>query len=137
MANINKTEANWNSYKSARNNVNISIKKAKAEYCERYFGENMGDMRKTWKGIDMIMGRSSRSTEISNIIVDDSCYTDPNDISNALNAHFTKLKIGPSLANSIPETGNCFEDFINPSISSFSLTETNVGVVHRLIKSVA
>lgn len=63
------------------------------------------------------------------------CYTDPNDISNALNAHFTK--IGPTLANSIPETGNSFEDFINPSMSSFSLTETNVGVVHRLIKSLA
>ena len=95
----------------------------------------MGDMRKTWKGINMIMGRSSRTTEISNIIVDDSCCTDPNDISNALNAHFTK--IGPTLANSIPETGNSFEDFLNPSISSFSLTETNVGVVHRLIKSLA
>ena len=61
VANINKTEANWDSYKSARNNVNISIiKKAKAEYYERYFEENMGDMRKTWKGIKMIMGRSSR-----------------------------------------------------------------------------
>ena len=135
VANINKTETNWGSYKSACNNVNISIKKAKAEYYERYFEENMGDMRKTWKGINMIMGRSSRTTEISNIIVDDSCCTDPNDISNALNAHFTK--IGPTLANSIPETGNSFEDFINPSISNFSLTETNVGVVHRLIKSLA
>ena len=135
VANINKTEANWDSYKSARNNVNISIKKAKAEYYERYFEENMGYMRKTWKGINMIMGRSSRTTEISNIIVDDSCCTDPNDISNALNAHFTK--IGPTLANRIPETGNSFEDFINTSISSFSLTETNVGVVHRLIKSLA
>ena len=72
----------------------------------------MGDMRRTWKGINMIMGRSSRTTEISNIIVDGSCCTDP---------------------NSIPETGNSFEDFINPSISSFSLTETNVGVIHRLI----
>ena len=117
VANINKTEANWDSYKSARNNVNISIKKAKPEYYERYFEENMGDMRKTWKGINMIMGRSSRTTEISNIIVDDSCCTHPNDISNALNAHFTK--IGPTLPNSIPETGNSFEDFINPSISSF------------------
>ena len=82
MANINKTEANWNSYKSSRNNVNISIKKAKAEYYERYFEENMGDMRKTWKGINKIMGRGFRTTEISNIIVDESCYTDPNDISN-------------------------------------------------------
>ena len=100
VANINKTEANWNSYKSARDNVNISIKKAKAEYYELYFEENMGDMRKTWKGINMIMGRSSRTTEISNIIVDDSFYTNPNDISNALNAHFTK--IGPALAISIP-----------------------------------
>ena len=115
VANINKTEANWDSYKSARNNVNISIKKAKAEYYDRYFEENMGDMRKTWKGINMIMGRSSRTTEISNIIVDDSCCTDPNDISNTLNAHFAK--IGPTLANSIPETGNSFEDFITESIN--------------------
>ena len=123
VANLNKTEAHLNSYKSARNNVNISIKKAKAEYYERYFKENMGDMRKTWKSTNMIMGRSSRTTEISNIIVDDD-YTDPNDISNALNAHFTK--IGPTLANSIPETGKSFEDFITPLISSsFSLTETN------------
>ena len=85
VANINKTEANWNSYKSARNTVNIiSIKKAKAEYYERYFEVNMGDMRKIWKGINMIKGRSSRTTEITNIIVDDSCYTIPNDISIAL-----------------------------------------------------
>ena len=49
VANINKTEANWDSYKYARNNVNISIKKAKAEYYECYFEENMGDMRKHGK----------------------------------------------------------------------------------------
>jgi len=55
----------------------------------------------------------------------------PNDI----NAHF--MKIGPTLGNSIPETAGSFEDFINPSISSFPLKETNVGVVHQLIKSLA
>ena len=57
----------------------------------------------------------------------------PIEISNGLNSHFTH--IGPRLANNIPQSSDCFEDFIMPSDSSFTLRETHCGVVQRLICS--
>ena len=59
--------------------------------------------------------------------------TTPLEISNALNYHFTH--IGPRLADNIPKTSVCFEDYITPSDSSFTLNETHCGVVHPVVSS--
>ena len=57
----------------------------------------------------------------------------PLEISNALNYHFTH--IGPRLADNISKTSVCFEDYITPTDSSFTLNETHCGIVHRLVSS--
>ena len=59
--------------------------------------------------------------------------TTPLEISNALNYHFTH--IGPRFADNIPKTSICFEDYITPSDSSFTLNETHCGVVHPVVSS--
>ena len=126
---INNSDAHWTEYKIARNNVNANIRKVNTNYYKRYLETNLGDIKKSWKGVNSILGRNLPTTEINRIDVgDNSCIT-PLEISNALNYHFTR--IGPRLADNIPKTGVCFEEYIAPSDSSFTLNETHGGVVHR------
>ena len=80
-----------------------------------------------------MLGRNLPTTEINRIDVGDNSCTSPFEISNALNYHFTH--IGPRLANNIPKTSVCFEDYMTPSDSSFTLRETQCGVVHHLVGS--
>ena len=79
------------------------------------------------------MSRNLSTTEINRIDAGDNSSTTPLEISNALNYHFTHN--GPRLADNIPKTSACFQDYITPSDSSFTLNETNCGVVHRLVSS--
>ena len=79
------------------------------------------------------MGRTQPATEINRIDIGDNSITTPLEISNVLNYHFTH--IGPRLAGSIPETSVSFEDYITPSVSSFTLNEISCDVVHRLVSS--
>ena len=78
------------------------------------------------------MGRHLPTTEINRLDVGDKSSTTPLEISNVLNYHFTH--IGRRLAVNIPNSV-CFEDYIAPSDSSFTLTETHCGVVHHLLSS--
>ena len=80
-----------------------------------------------------MLGRILQTTEIDKIDVGDNSCTTPLEISNALNYHITH--IGPWLADNIPKTNVCFEDYITPSGSSFKLSETHCGVVDRLVRS--
>ena len=130
---INNSDAHWTEYKIARNNVNANIRKAKTNYYKRYFETNLGDIKKSWKGVNSILGRNLPTTEINRIDVGDNSSTTPLEISNALNYHFTH--IGPRLADNIPKTSVCFEDYITPSDSSFTLNETHCGIVHPLVSS--
>ena len=79
------------------------------------------------------MGRTKPATEINRIDIGDNSITTPLEISNVLNYHFTH--IGPRLAGNIPETSVSFEDYITPSVSSFTLNEISCDVVHRLVSS--
>ena len=68
----------------------------------------------------------TRFHEINRIDVGDNSSTSPLEISNVLNYHFTR--VGPRLAGNIPETSVSFEDYITPSVSSFTLNETRCDV---------
>ena len=126
---INNSDAHWTEYKIARNNVNANIRKVNTNYYKRYLETNLGDIKKSWKGVNSILGRNLLTTEINRIDVGDNSCTTPLEISNALNYHLTH--IGPRLADNIPKTGVCFEEYITPSDSSFTQNETQGGVVHR------
>ena len=130
---INKSEVYWAEYKTARNNVNANIKKAKINYYQRYFETNLGDTKKSWRRVNLILGRNLPATEISRIDAGDITCTTPIEISNGLNSHFTQ--IGSRLASNIPQSSNCFEDYIMPLDCTFTLKETHCGDVQRLISS--
>ena len=97
---INKSEAHWAEYKIARNNVNANISRPKMSYYKKYFKTNLGDIKKSRRGVNLISGRNLPATERSRIDVGDQTCTFTIGISNALNFYFAH--IGPGLANNIP-----------------------------------
>ena len=56
-------------------------------------------------------------------------------IAKAKTNYYSLTRIGPRLADNIPKTSVCFENYITPSNSSFTLNVTNCGVVYRLVNS--
>ena len=55
--------------------------------------------------------------------IEDIITTDPIEISNLLNTHFSR--IGPSLASQIQDTSIKYTDYITPKKKMFSLAETS------------
>ena len=116
---IYNSDAHWTEYKIAWNNVNVAIRKAKSNYYKRYFETNIGNIKKSWKGVNSILGRTQPATEINRIDIGDNSITTPLEISNVLNYQFTH--IGPRLAGNIPETSEIvpsLNHIINLSIRS-------------------
>ena len=62
---VNNSDAHWTEYKIARNRVNAAIRKTKLNYYKRYFETNIGNIKKSWKGVNSILGRTLSSTEIN------------------------------------------------------------------------
>ena len=74
-------------------------------------------MKNTWKGINRLIGNESEFNKITQLDTGYSVSTDPIEISNILNTHFSK--IGPSLASEIRNTSNNFTDYITPTEQFF------------------
>ena len=73
------------------------------------------------EGINNLIGRGSKTTKVTELETDNNVYTDPNEIDNVLNTHFSK--IGPSLASEFQDDSSRFIDYITPTDKSFNLTE--------------
>ena len=130
-----KSNDNWTKYKRVRNQVNESIRLAKASYYNTYFKNNRVNIKNTWKGVYLIMGKNSQSTRINRLKIWDIDYTSPNEISIELNNHFSQ--VGPTLANEIPVTTSKFSDYLNPTQHTFTLIETSSDNIFKLIQSMS
>ena len=128
-----KTNESWSSYKSAKNQVNEAIKLAKSSYYNAYFAANCGNIKNSWKGINLIMAKTPQLTKINTLKIGDVSYSSPREISDVLNNHFSN--VGPSLASEIPPVSIDFSDYINPVSYAFTLTETSIDTVLKLINS--
>ena len=67
IANRLNTGESWVDYKSVRIRVNFSIKSAKEEYFGMHFRENSKNIKKTWKGMNTLLGNNLSTTSINNI----------------------------------------------------------------------
>ena len=82
-----------------KNKVNYEIKNAKINYYNAFFKDNRKNIKNTWKGINGLIGNESKFNKITQLDTGDTVSTDPIEISNILNTHFSR--IGPSLASEI------------------------------------
>ena len=57
----------WKQFKDARNRANNSVKKAKHKYFSENLDANKNDPRKTWRLINELQSRQSKSTKLSQV----------------------------------------------------------------------
>ena len=92
----------WKQFKDARNKANNLVKKAKRKYFSENLDANKSDPRKSWRLINELQSRQSKSAKVSKAKTGNQIFTSPGDIAEAFNNHFTN--IGQSLAQEIPCT---------------------------------
>ena len=128
-----KTEESWSRFKSVRNQVNEAIKLAKSSYYNTYFAANQGNIKNSWKGINLIMAKTQEKIRVNALKIGNVSYTSPQEISDVLNNHFSN--VGPSLASEIPLSDIDFSDYIHPVSHTFTLKATTNDTVLKLINS--
>ena len=93
----------WKQFKDAiaGNEANNSVKKAKRKYFSENLGANKSDPRKTWRLINELQSRQSKSTKVSQVKTENQVFTLPGDIAEAfLKQSFYKHRPISSTRNS-------------------------------------
>ena len=70
-----------------------------------------------WRNINQIIGKHSKTTNVSSIQVNDSIKTSNRDIAETFNNYFAN--VGNKLSKQIPPTIKRFEDYLEPKSSTF------------------
>ena len=117
-----------------KNKVNYEIKNAKMNYYNAFFKDNRRNIKNTWKGINRLIRNEPKFNKITQLDTGDTVNTDPIEISNILNTHFSK--IGPSLASEIKDTSSNFTDYITPAEHIFNLAKVSCHEVFNLIQKI-
>ena len=95
---------------------------------------NKRDPRRTWRLINELKSRQSKSTKVSQVKTGNQVFTSPGDIGEAFNNHFTN--IGQSLAQEIPSSEIDPLAYVNSVDGVFSLQRINVQKVIKLLKAI-
>ena len=120
----------WKQFKDVRNKANNSVKKTKRKYFSENLDANKSDPRKTWRLVNELQSRQSKSTKVSQVKTGNQVFTSPRDISEAFNNHFTN--ISQSLAQEIPSSEIDPLADVNPVDGVFSFQRINVQKVIKL-----
>ena len=98
------------------------MKKAKRKHFPENLNANKSDPRKTWRLINELQSRQSKSTKVSHVKTGNQVFISPGDIAEAFNNYFTN--IGQSLAQEIPSLEIDPLAYVNPVDGIFSFSKT-------------
>ena len=94
-----------------------------------------GNLRKTWNVINELTSRNSgKSTNILEIKVDNKIASNPIDIAETINDHFTN--VAQLLARDIPVVDANPESYLEPTDHSFSLQIPSVDIVCNILSKI-
>ena len=105
-------------YKMHRNRICTLTRISQQQYNTKFFKDNSTNMKKTWEGINSILGHKSKNSKTVSFIKDpddNSMSNNPDRIANILNEHFAS--VGPKLANKLPSVQRNYFEFLNRSCS--------------------
>ena len=90
--------------------------KKKTEYFSKKLQENRGDVKGTWRVLNMALGKKSKTTTFNSIKDKGKEITDPQEIASALNEHFCstakRIQNEAESSNSLKHGDIIFESFI-------------------------
>ena len=99
-----KSTVLMDSYRQARNKVTSVNLKLKKQYFSTKISERRGNMKESWKTINEVLNKRSKSCNIDCIKDSGNAIVNKKDISNAMNSFF--CTIGEKLASKIDATPN-------------------------------
>ena len=71
----NWSKSLYEAYKKVRNQVNVAIKKAKTDYVSEEVDNDKGDGHRTWRAINMLLGKTSTIPGITELKYGDSYHS--------------------------------------------------------------
>ena len=126
----------FNKYLKYRNTLNGIKRKTKETYFKTLLNDYRNDIRKTWRVMNSIIGRSHNKSSIPDtFMVNGDKITDPNIITNEFCSFFSN--IGKKCAESIPNALHTFEYYLGnvPNPSSLFFSPTDPYEIYKTIKS--
>ena len=129
--NYDRVEAEYKSYCSK---LQSAIRKAKSKYYKDLFQKCIGEVKKTWKHINTLLGRKRKNSDFPTHFIDNGrIVKDDKEIAEAFNNFFTN--IGPILAKDIkPTTSQTYKSFLTEKIqSNFDFNTVDTEQVKKII----
>ena len=80
----------WNDYKKARNEVNASIREARATFFNDSIKKHSGNLKETWNVINSSLGRKPKMTVINELVYEGKDFVQKQDIAEQMNNHFVR-----------------------------------------------
>ena len=84
--------------------MNALNRKLKNEYYTKQINENLGNTRQTWKVINEIVNKTSKTTKVESIKIESEVISDNSKIPNLMNSYF--CSIGETLKANVPHQQN-------------------------------
>ena len=127
-----KDQSCCDDFKTARNEVNNSIKYAKCKYFSDNLAASRKKNRKTWQLINELSSRQHMEKVIADIEIGDLKITSASEMAEAFNCHFTN--IGHDLARDIPAADTVPESYLISTNATFSLKSCSSNEVRKLLE---
>ena len=120
-------------YKYYRNLLSTILKKSKQSYYEKFFQNNLNDIKNKWKGIrDLISLKQSPKSNIHLLFHNSETITDPKNIANIFNYYFST--IAEKTKAKIKFSNKSFTDVLHhPIDDSFFIKATNSDEIKNII----
>ena len=99
-----KSQLLMNAYKQMRCKANNLNRKLKREHFSSKIELNKGNIKETWRTINQLVNKRSKTTEISTIREGDRVISDPTEIADSMNQFF--CSVGKDLSDKIPNKEN-------------------------------
>ena len=125
----------YHRFKLYRNMLVTLVRKSKENHFNKYFSDNVKNLRETWKGIKNIIQIKTNTDSLPTCIFDEgSSITDPTQIANVFNSYFSS--IGSTLQSKIHSSHLNFTKYLkNPNVHSIFISPTDSTEVYNLISN--
>ena len=125
-----KDQSCWDDFKTARNEVNNSIKYAKRKYFSDNLAASRNDPRKTWQLVNELSSRQHTKKVITDIEIGDMKTSSASEMAEAFNCHFANIV--HDLARDIPSADTVPESYLISTNATFSFKSCSSNEVRKL-----
>ena len=129
-----KSEVLFDAYKQMRNKVNKVNIDLKRDYFTNKIASHEGDIKSTWKTINLVLNKKSKTTQIATLDVDGKKISNHESIAEQMNTYF--CNIGQDLSKKIPATQNPLLEgkySVNPEGTTFHFQPVNSNQVANVL----